>query len=115
MIRRPPRSTRTDTLLPEATRFRSPPHDALRRPGHRELRVLGLRGGDGDDLDATEGEGDHEQTGSDTGQAVRGEPTLAEQVRRTDRVGAGQQTRSEERRVGKECASTCRSPWSPYH
>src|SRR3546814_10696602 len=25
------------------------------------------------------------------------------------------QTRSEERRVGKECVSTCRSRWSPYH
>ena len=24
-------------------------------------------------------------------------------------------TRSEERRVGKECASMCRSRWSPYH
>src|SRR3546814_19639129 len=24
-------------------------------------------------------------------------------------------TRSEERRVGKECVSTCRSRWSPYH
>src|SRR3546814_13961205 len=23
--------------------------------------------------------------------------------------------RSEERRVGKECGSTCRSGWSPYH
>ena len=23
--------------------------------------------------------------------------------------------RSEERRVGKECASMCRSRWSPYH
>src|SRR3546814_18266404 len=27
-------------------------------------------------------------------------------------TGAG---RSEERRVGKECVSTCRSRWSPYH
>src|SRR3546814_16514451 len=27
-------------------------------------------------------------------------------------VGAG---RSEARRVGKECVSTCRSRWSPYH
>src|SRR3546814_11117393 len=27
----------------------------------------------------------------------------------------GDQTRSEERRVGKECVSTCRSRWSPYH
>src|SRR3546814_7786899 len=24
-------------------------------------------------------------------------------------------TRSEERRVGKQCVSTCRSRWSPYH
>src|SRR3546814_12704812 len=26
-----------------------------------------------------------------------------------------QSDRSEERRVGKECVSTCRSRWSPYH
>src|SRR3546814_17935757 len=26
-----------------------------------------------------------------------------------------QVARSEERRVGKECVSTCRSRWSPYH
>src|SRR3546814_16703356 len=28
---------------------------------------------------------------------------------------AGEAARSEERRVGKECVSTCRSRWSPYH
>src|SRR3546814_10569702 len=28
---------------------------------------------------------------------------------------AGGERRSEERRVGKECVSTCRSRWSPYH
>ena len=27
----------------------------------------------------------------------------------------GNWTRSEERRVGKECATLCRSRWSPYH
>src|SRR3546814_7111937 len=27
----------------------------------------------------------------------------------------GPHQRSEERRVGKECVSTCRSRWSPYH
>src|SRR3546814_12192051 len=27
----------------------------------------------------------------------------------------GFEGRSEERRVGKECVSTCRSRWSPYH
>src|SRR3546814_10599143 len=35
-------------------------------------------------------------------------------------IGLGMQPslaplRSEERRVGKECVSTCRSRWSPYH
>src|SRR3546814_7115933 len=28
---------------------------------------------------------------------------------------AREKSRSEERRVGKECVSTCRSRWSPYH
>src|SRR3546814_2455505 len=28
---------------------------------------------------------------------------------------ANKMPRSEERRVGKECVSTCRSRWSPYH
>src|SRR3546814_1657999 len=30
-------------------------------------------------------------------------------------LGAFAIERSEERRVGKECVSTCRSRWSPYH
>src|SRR3546814_11501482 len=38
---------------------------------------------------------------SSNGQDLRGEDTLL--------------PRSEERRVGKECVSTCRSRWSPYH
>src|SRR3546814_1073312 len=33
-------------------------------------------------------------------------------LRRGDRLDVD---RSEERRVGKECVSTCRSRWSPYH
>ena len=33
----------------------------------------------------------------------------------TVKVGKVTYTRSEERRVGKECVSTCRSRWSPYH
>src|SRR3546814_14775336 len=37
------------------------------------------------------------------------DPRLIEHVR-ADLVA-----RSEERRVGKECVSTCRSRWSPYH
>src|SRR3546814_7646246 len=30
-------------------------------------------------------------------------------------ISGASRSRSEERRVGKECVSTCRSRWSPYH
>src|SRR3546814_13944574 len=33
----------------------------------------------------------------------------------SETVQPGTPDRSEERRVGKECVSTCRSRWSPYH
>ena len=32
-----------------------------------------------------------------------------------DPLEKGKATRSEERRVGKECTELCRSRWSPYH
>src|SRR3546814_5039313 len=32
-----------------------------------------------------------------------------------DAARPSRRPRSEERRVGKECVSTCRSRWSPYH
>src|SRR3546814_20547199 len=35
--------------------------------------------------------------------------------RRLEVEGAGLSVRSEERRVGKECVSTCRSRWALYH
>src|SRR3546814_2337014 len=38
--------------------------------------------------------------------------TERRQEHRADEAGA---VRSEERRVGTECGSTCRSRWSPYH
>src|SRR3546814_4015366 len=41
----------------------------------------------------------------------RNPPTVQDRVAQEDRRDA----RSEERRVGKECVSTCRSRWSPYH
>src|SRR3546814_21201616 len=39
----------------------------------------------------------------------------AQRQRRHQFLRAFRQHRSEERRVGKECVSTCRSRWSPYH
>src|SRR3546814_20632671 len=49
-------------------------------------------------------------------------PPLRNTHHATDCTGAAFQnaaplcsTRTEERRVGKECVSTCRARWSPYH
>src|SRR3546814_2547925 len=46
------------------------------------------------------------------------EARVAGERARLNALGALVETvecRSEERRVGKECVSTCRSRWSPYH
>src|SRR3546814_12717514 len=53
----------------------------------------------------------------------RGWPTIRHSAPRSARrtgelppnASTNQRWRSEERRVGKECVSTCRSRWSPYH
>src|SRR3546814_2150658 len=42
--------------------------------------------------------------------AVSASPVIA-----VTETGTDCKFRSEERRVGKECVSTCRSRWSPYH
>src|SRR3546814_14545988 len=44
----------------------------------------------------------------ETGANVGAEANMAKML-------AADASRSEERRVGKECVSTCRSRWSPYH
>src|SRR3546814_17784652 len=45
-------------------------------------------------------------------------PTLGDHAAISEAAARGEhpfQWRSEERRVGKECVSTCRSRWSQYH
>src|SRR3546814_8174413 len=71
--------------------------DLFRHGGIAGLQHLGIKLG-GDRLDI--------RRGQPAGEAVHGFAPGPETV------GAG---RSEERRVGKECVSTCRSRWSPYH
>ena len=39
----------------------------------------------------------------------------ARSAAREAEIRAGRRSRSEERRVGKECRPLCRSRWSPYH
>src|SRR3546814_17697821 len=117
MIRRPPRSTRTYPLFPYTTLFRSkdqsysmgydlfneawsglefetclvpllgcPSHDANELQPWYEYTREGIRSVDPHNMIWFESE----PQGSSIG-------------------------RSDERRVGKECVSTCRSRWSPYH
>src|SRR3546814_15838045 len=49
------------------------------------------------------------------GEEFATEIALAAPEARQGRQRRQEWTRSEERRVGKECVSTCRSRWSPYH
>src|SRR3546814_16293498 len=126
MIRRPPRSTRTDTLFPYTTLFRSEyaRHQIGFAYGNRPLGDRCCNSLDIDGLEAflvqlravrlsgyTKNGHGIARCGIQTGQHVgAGGPRRAQA--NPDLAGMG---RSEERRVGKECVSTCSSRWSPYH
>src|SRR3546814_15072528 len=116
MIRRPPRSTRTDTLFPYTTLFRSY-HERPAGNGrgccdvHRDPASV-RRSGLSDMFgiagfwkyrpiwtpDPAESSGEWLET-----TLGHGHPARSSDIFVLDR--------SEERRVGKECVSTCRSRW----
>src|SRR3546814_17147143 len=108
MIRRPPRSTRTDTLFPYTTLFRS--RNAARKP-----TIDGVKGPDATDeyilYQMLVGAWPLQlQADDDDGRAQLGARLAAWQEK-----AVREAKRSAERRVGKECVSTCRSRWSPCH
>src|SRR3546814_16980459 len=145
MIRRPPRSTRTDTLFPYTTLFRAIVEVALLvlKEGQRHYgatyelcsegrftaydigetigRVTGqsisVQEISADDyLTVLFGDGDRSQFAHQV--AVL--KSISKRYSEHDFVGNPNVLtwllgRSTERRVGKECVSTCRSRWSPYH
>src|SRR3546814_12331874 len=102
MILRPPRSTRTDTLFPYTTLFRSD-----RRGEFVAGNLLGVAQGVAGALADQAGRAQRRQViGAQSLGLAGGLEGIAE---------AGEDDRSEESRVGKECVSTCRSRWSPYN
>src|SRR3546814_13238473 len=107
MIRRPPRSTRTDTLFPYTTLFRSvqPMQDLVALANGRALELWAISPGQ---APRSLGLVHPDQT---TVLDPRQPPLQGDTVAVTIEPPG----RSEERRVGKECVSTCRSRWSPYH
>src|SRR3546814_18349831 len=107
MIRRPPRSTRTDTLFPYTTLFRSPLLFGVHHPVLLAVGVGVVAAGSQRRLDCFRAVL-HERTDH-----VADDFRALEQF--GERFGRMLDFRSEERRVGKECVSTCRSRWSPYN
>src|SRR3546814_19687704 len=125
MLRRPPRSTRTDTLFPYTTLFRSDKPAIL--AAARKIAGLGFT------IVATSGTARYL---TDAGIAVeevnkvaQGRPHIVDRIKdggialifnttegwQSLKDSQSIRARSEERRVGKECVSTCRYRWSPYH
>src|SRR3546814_20571718 len=115
MIRRPPRSTRTDTLLPYTTLFRSVAQDGGEVPHHADHRlaagiaVLAQQRGAAVAAGAAHRCRGWRHRRGRFGVALRVVLVWHPAVLRH------RERRSEERRVGKECVSTFRSRWSPYH
>src|SRR3546814_13913755 len=98
MIRRPPRSTRTDTLFPYTTLFRSSLlEERASIPLIPHITERALR---------------YDLTVPFARYVVMHQHELTLPFKRFQIQPVW---RSEERRVGKECVSTCRSRWSPYH
>src|SRR3546814_20457383 len=134
MLRRPPRSTRTDPLFPYTTLFRSAAELIHRGAAVDEIlhhlgRHLGRIGGDalvGDAVVAGEDGGIGTVDRRRIAALPGGQPhrQLLQSPERAGRLGElalaqkgvlRSLLRSEERRVGKECVGTCRSRWWPVH
>src|SRR3546814_11341378 len=116
MIRRPPRSTRTDTLFPYTTLFRSVALDDVVIIGGDQHAVARLPFDATLDLAAARR---HQRHAVAIEARDRLERLRIADIRRQPCPHVTDQTdlegpRSEERRVGKACVSTCSSRWSPY-
>src|SRR3546814_11825327 len=125
MIRRPPRSTRTDTLFPYTTLFRSR-LDPVRLRLEAELPGLFVDRqfifGKLQQLELVDEARREDALHAVEGLAAQPDEFVFLETKRADVVELLSKLldgddigRSEERRVGKECVSTCRSRGVPDH
>src|SRR3546814_13626950 len=116
MIRRTPISTRTDTLFPYTTLFRSLVDEPLVEPAMLAEKEALIRGVDDDGIfrdavlvEPVEQPADILVDRHDGAQVALDVALVLEVVQLLPRVEG--EARSEDRRVGKECVSRCRSRW----
>src|SRR3546814_12728389 len=118
MLLRPPGSTRTATLFPYTTLFRS-------GRGRGARPVPGVPRGQAAELadrrpilqrqDHAEAHRRLTAAGAGGTMPSHAETYLAQAAEICRRIDPAEVEGSEERRVGKEGVSTCRSRWWPYH
>src|SRR3546814_17925903 len=117
MTQRLPRATHTYTLFPYTTLFLSPgkviggaalqqPEGPAKRPQRRRRRIHRA---------VAAGENDRGRPAvTDAPAQIVDRLRSLDADRKAARFQTLQRRRSEERRVGKECVSTCRSRWAQY-
>src|SRR3546814_18781184 len=121
MLLRPPRSTRTDTLFPYTTLFRSAFDGFGNGVGGAGAIEFGGVGGIARACDDRQMRHPAPHAPREAYRQHRivhrqDQRIGAPEIEAIDQLGARRiAERSEESRVGKECVSTCRSRWSPYH
>src|SRR3546814_16989309 len=118
----PPISTRTDPLVSHTTHFRAPPaagRAAKAASGedksyNASRQVATLREPNYAQKHGLAAPVDVYPLYENATRAAWGQ-SLAEAQFESAEIWSRFSDRSEERRVGNECVSTCRSRWSPYH
>src|SRR3546814_15618626 len=116
MLRRTPSTTRNDTPFPYTTLFRSVGAGSSDSGGNAMSETQAAEAA----AKAPDTRPDTRQVGAGELKDLAAKPqdllkirTLPIGMKQIETVEAMEAIRSDERRVGKECGSTCRSRWSP--